>query len=461
MQTDQFELGIIGGLLVSPSGRTRCNVYVRGGKVAALSPDNMPAHKKINAEGLLILPGMVDTHVHFMDPGDASREDFLSGTRAAAQAGVTTVVEHTHSWPIRNVAELKEKLAHLTGRSQVDYGLAAHVWPEYLDQVEPLWLAGVDLFKIFTCATHGVPAITGSELRDTLCRVSAVNALALVHAEDNALTSADERRLRTLGRTDPSIVTEWRSPIAERIAVAQVTQMARWSKARVIVAHASSSEVIDIIGCLRGTAQVFVETCPQYLFLLEDEVLTEGALRKFTPPARARSVEDLESMWDALRNGKIDYVSSDHAPSTRKQKETGTIWDAPFGLPGIDTSSRLMLDAALQGRISLETLVELYSASPARIHGLYPKKGNLGVGADADIVLVDPQYTAPIDDASIASRAGWTPYRGRIVRGKLVNVILRGLEIVSEGSFSDRRAGRFLRGPGARVIGSDMTDKSP
>jgi dihydroorotase-like cyclic amidohydrolase len=205
---------------------------------------------------------------------------------------------------------------------------------------------------------------------------------------------------------------------------------------------------VELAAELKKDSSVYVETCPQYLLLLESELLVEGPLRKFTPPARARSTSELETMWTFLRTGLIDYVSSDHAPSTRAAKAEGGVWEAPFGLPGIDTTFPVMLDAALRGRLSLEQLVRLYSTAPARIHRLFPRKGNLGIGADADLVIVDPGMNRLIDSRTVLSKAGWSPFAGRSVRGGVVGVVLRGQVVLDRGAVDDRLLGRFLPGPG-------------
>ena len=451
MKVDRYDLGVIDGILVSGSGRSRQNLYVRDGRVAAVTAARLEAERVVDGGGLFVMPGMIDAHVHFMDPGDPSREDFPTGSGAAAAQGVTTVIEHTHGWPVRTPKELRRKLEHLRNRSHVDFALGAHVWPDQLDQIQPLWWSGVDFFKVFTCATHGVPATIGAHLRDALLAIDHVDGLAVVHAEDDIMTAQDEARLREMGRDDSSLLIEWRSLQAEELAVATTVILARATRARVVIAHASSPRIVELAVRLRGEGSVYVESCPQYLLLLEGELLRDGPLRKFTPPARARSTSELECMWALLSNGLIDYISSDHAPSTRAQKLAGGIWEAPFGLPGIDTTFPLMLDAALQGRISLEHLVQLYSMGPARIHRLFPRKGHLGVGADADMVIVDPTANRLIDDTTILSMAGWSPYAGRNVRGGVVDVILRGQVVVDRGVFDDRRLGQFLPGPGYRA----------
>jgi dihydroorotase (multifunctional complex type) len=450
--SERFDLAVRGGTLVRPGGRAELDVYVRDGKIAATAPRDrpLPAREELDAAGRFVLPGGVDTHVHFMDPGDASREDFPTGSAAAAARGVTTVVEHTHGWPVTDAARLAEKVEHLEGRSHVDYGLAAHVWPDKIDGLAEIWSGGATYFKAFTCETHGVPAIEAGAMLELAERLVELNATCLVHCEDDHLTASAERRLREEHRSDGGIVPAWRSREAELVSVAMVAAVARRSGARMAVAHASSAEVLDLIERERAAgADLFAESCPQYLHLREDEVLREGAFRKFTPPARIRSEGDERRMWDRFESGSIHHISSDHAPATRAQKRDGDIWSVHFGLPGVDTTFPIMTHAALAGRTSLERVVEAYCELPARLYGIRGK-GRIEVGYDADMALLDPEDSWRVSDEDVISKAGWSPYSGRELRGRFTATVLRG-EVIARGAApsGDSRRGRFLPGAGA------------
>jgi dihydroorotase len=443
-----FDLIVKGGLVVTPEGRQRTDLGVSEGRIVVVG--DLPASGQVvDAGGLIVLPGMVDTHVHLMDPGPTEREDFPTGTGAAAARGVTTIVEHTHAWPVRAAEGLAEKLAHLEGRSNVDYALAAHLWPEDVGEMTRLWMAGVAFFKIFTCSTHGVPAVEGPDLLEALETIASIGGIALVHCEDDGLTRMAEARLKSEGRADPGLLVEWRSREAELAAIAGLIVLADLSGARVTVAHVSTPLGAGIIAEARDRgADVTAEACPQYFALDEQEVEEQGALRKFTPPARIRSEGERESMWDALRSGAFSHISTDHAPSTLIQKADGDIWTAPFGLPGLDTTLPFFVDAALSGRIELEMVAELCSRAPALRYGL-SGKGSLEAGSDADFVLVDPGGRWVVRNEDIISKAGWTPYSGRVFRGSVVGTYLRGMEISRTGKPGDGRIGRFIPGPGA------------
>jgi dihydroorotase (multifunctional complex type) len=439
------DLGIEGGELVTPSGRSRLNVYASGGRITAITAARREAGEVVDASGLLVMPGMVDAHVHFMDPADPTREDFPSGTAAAVRAGVTTVIEHTHARPVITVDDLREKAAYVAGRSRVDFALGAHVWPDRLDAVDAVWGGGVAFLKVFTCTTHGVPGFSASALRELFGRVADIDALCLVHSEDEDLTSQAERELRESSRADGGVIPAWRNRDAELSAVSTVAVLARSSGARVVAAHVSHMDALD------AAPGLTIESCPQYLSFFEREVLDHGSFRKFTPPARARAQRDLDAMWNALADGRIAYISSDHAPSTAEQKLAGSIWDVHFGLPGVDTTFSVLLDGARRGRISYERIVEVYSEQPSKIYGLWPFKGRLAVGADADLVLVDPDAAWLVRNEDVLSKAGWTPFEGRTLRGRAVRTYCRGTLAMADGQVVAQPGdGRFLRRGGHR-----------
>jgi dihydroorotase len=443
------DLTVKGGLVVGPGGRQSTDLAIAGGRVIALG-DLPAAGQVIDASGLLVLPGMVDTHVHLMDPGPTEREDFPAGTRAAAARGVTTIIEHTHAHPLRAPGDVAEKVSHVTGRSNVDFGLAAHLWPEDITDMAAVWEAGVSFFKMFTCTTHGVPGLDAATVDAALKTLAEFGGRALVHCEDESLTTLAEKTLQEQGRVDSALLTEWRSREAELVAVAGVSVLCLTSGAAVTLAHVSNPVAAGIVSAARlQGADVAAEACPQYFALDEGEVTVHGALRKFTPPARIRSEDERDLMWATLRDGGYSHIATDHAPSTLEQKSMGDIWSAPFGLPGLDTTLPYFLDAALTGRIDLEDVVRLYSTAPARRYGLSPFKGSLQAGSDADFVLVDPGSRWQVRDEDILSKAGWSPFTGRMFQGSIVATYLRGRPVAENGRAADERTGVFLPGAGA------------
>jgi len=315
--------------------------------------------------------------------------------------------------------------------------------------VPHLWSAGICFFKVFTCTTHGVPGHDPAALKAHLEAAALSGAPSLLHCEDASLTEAAESLLKQQGRTDNAILLDWRNRDAELVAAAVAALLVRRTEARATVAHVSNPEVASYIAAERAKgATLAAEGCPQYFLLREDEVHEHGPLRKFTPPARARTDEDEVEMWNLLRRGVLTHMSTDHAPSTLEQKRAGDIWNVHFGLPGLDSTMSLLLDAAARGHLAYEDVVRTYSHNPAKTYGLWPKKGRLGAGSDADLVLVDPSGRRTLSHATVLSKAGWTPFDGREVTGQVVRTYLRGQLISEDGKPVDARTGSFLRGPG-------------
>jgi dihydroorotase (multifunctional complex type) len=429
-----YDLAIKNATIVTPGCRYVSHVYVHDGRIAAIGLMDLAAARTLEASGLFLLPGMVDGHVHFMDPVATEREDFITGSSAAAVGGVTTVIEHTHAGPVLSSEAVAEKARYLADRSIVDYGLIGHVWPDMIEQVPEIWRAGASAFKVFTCETHGVPAILPGDMLRLFRTVAEFDGLCLVHCEDEFITADNEHRLRAAGRSDPFVIPEWRTREAEETAVNTVALLARLSGARVIIAHASHPRVLELAWRERQLgARLWVESCPQYFYLEEHEIQSQGALRKFTPPAR--SAAEADEMWKRLERGEITHIQTDHAPATRAQKAQGggDIWPPHFGLPGVETTLTMMLNGVNEGRLSLERLVEAVAETPARLHGLYPSKGSLQVGADADLVLVDLKHERVLSDDQVISRAGWTPYAGRRVQGSPVMTFVRGQLVAENG----------------------------
>ncbi|WP_127359303.1 dihydroorotase [Actinacidiphila soli] len=451
MPETKLDLLVAGGTVVTPQGRRRANIAVRDGQIAYVGPERPAAAETVDASGLLVLPGGVDTHVHLMDPGSTDREDFPTGTSAAAASGVTTIVEHSHGTPVRTVDDLHDKRAYLRMRSNVDYGLAAHAWPGSASAVPALWAAGVTFFKLFTCTTHGVPGHTAAALKEHLTQTALCGGVSLLHCEDESLTESAEEVLRAEGRTDGGVLADWRNRDAELVAASVAALLVRRTAARATIAHVSNPEVAAYVARERAQgARLAAEGCPQYFLLREDEALDQGALRKFTPPARARTDEDEREMWQLLREGTLTHMSTDHAPSTLEQKRAGDIWNVHFGLPGLDSTMALLLDAAARGHLTYEDVARVYSEVPAKTYGLWPRKGRLAVGADADLVMVDPGAERVLRNEDVLSKAGWTPFDGRRVKGRPVRTYLRGTLVAENHKPFGERAGVFVPGAGGR-----------
>jgi allantoinase len=442
------DAAVINGVLVDSQTIYPGVIYIREGKIVGITESLEDRPKEmIDAKGLYILPGAIDGHVHMMDPGYTEREDFTTGTRAAARGGVTTVIDHHRTVPqVFGAKELLEKKSYLEKRSVVDFGLLGGLSLTNLGSLQGLWEAGALGYKGFTCELHEADALGAGNLMEILSEIRKFNGIALFHCEDDSLLKKTEERLRKEGRKDPLTVSVWRSPEAEELAVQTLIYAARKTEARVAVAHVSlPSLVLELARARAQGVSIYTETCPQYLSLTEEDLREKGPFCKFTPPARSKG--DVEKMWGYLSRGLIDMVNSDHCPYPYSQKEAGTkdIWLAPFGIPGVETAISILLDGVARGRLTLQQIVSLRSERQAMIYGLAEQKGFLRVGCDADLVFVDMKRKRRLDHSEIVSKCGWTPYHGREVTGDVVLTMVRGKIVMQEGKILGEPGwGRFV-----------------
>ena len=442
------DLAIINGLLVDSKSIYPGVLSIREGKIVGItqSLENHP-QEVIDAKGLYILPGAIDGHVHMMDPGYTDREDFTTGTRAAARGGVTTVIDHHRTIPqVFGAKELSEKREYLKTRSIVDFGLLGGLSLTNLENLKGLWEAGALGFKGFTCELHEADALGIGNLIEILEEIRKFNGIALFHCEDDSLLKKTEERLRKQGRKDPLSVSEWRSPEAEELAVRTLIYAAKKTGARVAVAHTSlPSIVLEQAAARAQGVPIYTETCAQYLYLTEEDLKAKGPFVKFTPPPRKK--EDVEKMGWCLAQGLIDMVNSDHCPYPREEKEAGLedIWRAPFGIPGVETVIAILLDGVANGKWTLSRVTEVRSEKPAIIYGLVGQKGFLRVGNDADLIFVDMKRKRCLDNGQILSKCGWTPYHGKEMAGDVVLTMVRGKVVMREGKvIGEPGWGRFV-----------------
>jgi len=442
------DLAIINGLLVDSKSIYPGVLSIREGKIVGItqSLENHP-QEVIDAKGLYILPGAIDGHVHMMDPGYTDREDFTTGTRAAARGGVTTVIDHHRTIPqVFGAKELSEKREYLKTRSIVDFGLLGGLSLTNLGNLKGLWEAGALGFKGFTCELHEADALGIGNLIEILEEIRKFNGIALFHCEDDSLLKKAEERLRKQGRKDPLSVSEWRSPEAEELAVRTLIYAAKKTGARVAVAHTSlPSIVLEQAAARAQGVPIYTETCAQYLYLTEEDLKAKGPFVKFTPPPRKK--EDVEKMGWCLAQGLIDMVNSDHCPYPREEKEAGLhdIWRAPFGIPGVETVISILLEGVAAGKWTLSKVAEVRSEKPAMIYGLVGQKGFLRVGNDADLIFVDMKRKRCLDNGQILSKCGWTPYHGKEMAGDVVLTMVRGKVVMREGKvIGEPGWGRFV-----------------
>lgn len=445
-----YDTKIVGGTIVTATDQFAGTVAITDGTIAAiLEPDqSIDAKHTINATGKHLLPGGVDPHVHMMDPGNTDREDFPTGTAAAAAGGITTVGEHHRTDPTVLTAEiLTDKRDYLADRARVDFGLLAGGHPDNVDSIEALEAEGTLAYKSFTCEVHGVPALKSADMHAVYEEIERVGGISMVHPEDELMLNANEERIRASGRTNGSVIPEWRSKEAEQIAVSTTLQIAKQTGVPFWFAHLSHPELVDQVNRYKQMGvEVYAESCPHYFYLTREDVEEDAPYTMFTPPARTES--DRDELWDRLAAGEIDMINADHAPSTKEQKATGedNVFEAPFGIPGVETVLPLMLNGVSEGKVSLERIVEVFASNPAKILDLYPRKGSLQVGADADVTVVDLDYERTLRDEDIVAKCGWTPFDGMTITGDVDTTIVRGTPVYQDGDVvGDPGHGEFVQ----------------
>lgn len=435
------DLLIKNGTIVTPTATFVADISVSGEKIDSLlmlGIANENEYKKVfDATGKYIMPGAIDGHTHPMDPGFTDREDFEHATMAAAIAGTTTIIDHHRTEPpVYSVEPLLNKISYLETKSCVDFGLKGGISPTNTAELEKMWNAGITGFKTFTCDLHGVKAMHTNFLMKAFTEVARINGTVLIHCEDNGVCSFNEEKLKSDGRTDFMSQWEWRSKLAERIAVKTVIDIAKETGCRVIIAHVSQPELLEEIKKARDEGhELFAESCPHYFYLTPADLEKQGPWVKFTPPMNTE--EKKQRLWELFNLGYVTVIGSDHCPYQKSVKEPGlkNIWDAPNGIPGIDTTLLLMVNGVNQGYTSINQVVECMCENPAKVYGLYPNKGTLQPGSDADIVVVDMEKEYIICNKDIISKCGWSPFNGTRIKGMPIATFLRGRLIAENRKF--------------------------
>jgi allantoinase len=442
------------GRVVTRHGVVVADLGLTGGIVAEISAHPLRGRRDIDAAGLVVLPGAVDLHVHFNEPGRTHWEGWARGSRAAAAGGVTTVVEMPlNSIPATVSADtLRAKVAAASGQSMVDFALWGGLTPGNLAQLPALAEAGAIGFKAFMSdsATPEFPCVDDGVLLAGLERARDLGLPLAVHAENDAITRDAATRMRAQGRRDPGAWTESRPPLAELEAIQRALLLARRARCGLHVVHMTLPEGSASISAARAAGQaVTVETCPHYLTLVDDDLVRLGPVAKCAPPLRDRGRQD--ALWASVLRGDIDCVTSDHSPCPTDDKIRGTedIWAAWGGITGIQTLVPLTLTEGVHRRgLSLVRVAELIAGGAARIAGLWPRKGEILVGADADLMIVDLDRAWRVDAAWLESRHKHSPFIGRDIKGWIAGVLLRGETIVEDGGIAGAPRGRWLRRAG-------------
>jgi len=430
------DLVIRGGTVVSHDGIAEADVAIADGRIVAIGAGADTGQPSFDATGLHLLPGVIDSQVHFREPGMDHKEDLASGTAAAAMGGVVAVFEMPNTQPgTVTPAALADKLDRAAGRAWVDHAFYAGATAENVDDLAELEsLAGCAGIKLFMGASTGDLLV--SEDHDIARVLAAGRRRMAIHAEDEP--RLQERRHLAEGRVHAH--AEWRDAISALTATERLVRLARAARRRIHVLHITTAEEVAFLAAHKDIATV--EVTPQHLTLAAPEAYDRlGTFAQMNPPIR--DAHHREALWQGVQSGLFDVVGSDHAPHTREEK-AGEYPNTPSGMPGVQTLLPLLLDHCNAGRLTLQRLVDLTSAGAARIFGL-AAKGRLAVGYDGDVTLVDLKREQVIEGSWLASKCGWSPFEGETVRGWPVATVLRGRVIMRDGELLGSPCGRPVR----------------
>ena len=445
------------GLVITENGEKQADIYIENDTVKQIEKHlSMKADRIIDAVGKIIIPGGIDVHTHLHLPmGNIfSSDDFETGTRAAAFGGTTTIIDFAQQAKNQSLLEAFDARLREAGKSLIDYGLHMIIvdFPEQrFGEMDELVKNGVTSFKLFTAYPDRLMVDDDTLLR-TLQQTGKNGGLVCVHAEDSEMIDARIVKALREGKIEPKYHATTRPAEVEAKAVQRVIKLAQNAKSPVYFVHISCSESLDYIRQAQSEGQqVYAETCPQYLFTSIEDLDRphfEGAKYVFTPPPRERWNQ--EKLWNGLRNRSLQIVSTDHCPfNFRGDKELGRVdfTKIPNGAPGIENRLQLLYHFGVAGgKISIHRWVELLSTMPAKLFGLYPKKGTIAVGSDADIVIWNPLTEYIISASTHHMQVDYSLYEGWQLHGNAETVISRGELLVDKNEwFGTAGRGKFLR----------------
>jgi len=425
-----LDLLIRNAMLVTPTGQQQSDIAIADGRFAVIAPagtlDASP-EQTVDAAGLLALPGLIDEHVHFRQPGLEHEEDWQSGSLAAVMGGVTTVLEMPNTAPpTASVAAARSKLEIADAGAWCDFGIFG-LPAESEEQTRRLAESGLIVgLKVFLGpTTGGLPAPSDDRLLAVLGMAREVGLRVGFHAEDAAIVTEREAVLRSAGRNDPLAHLDARPVEAEVAAIERIGRLLLESGARGHVFHLTSADGLAAVERERATGvDLTCEVTPHHLLLDLSAYEAAGGLARVNPPLRGEP--HASALLAALADGRIDCLGSDHAPHLAQDKRRASIWEVPSGFAGVETLLPLMLTAVAGGRLSLERLASATSERPAAAWGLAPAKGSVHVGADADLVLVDPTLAGTIRADALHGKNNLSPFEGRATVGGPVATIVRG-----------------------------------
>lgn len=436
--------------ILTEKGLIEGGLTIEKGVIAKIGAESKlgNADTTVNVNGKLLVPGLVDLHVHFREPGFTHKEDFLTGSRAAAAGGVTTIVDEPNNSPVTNSLEtIKNKIEIIKGKAYVDFSLQMATYADKLGEIAKAREYGIKAFPVFD-ELGGKP--TGMEnttvLREAIKNVKAVEGLALLNCRESDLVVGTMNKIREEGRKKLSDYMEHFPHVAESLGGSKRILLAHEVGVQAHFREVSTAETVEMLMLMKGYMDnITAEVRPDHLFLNIENTRELGPFAQQWTPLRTE--KDSEALWKALKDGTVNVIASDHATHALDEKEPGLedIWKSPPGLPAIESMLPLLLTAVSKGKLGLERLFECVSANPAKVLGLYQRKGAIKVGSDADIIVIDLKKESVIRGEESKAKTHWTPYEGWKTTGSVEATYVRGILTYSEGEIVGTPGqGKFL-----------------
>lgn len=442
----KYDLAIKNGSIVTSKEIMRANVYTRNGVISVITEADYAADNEIDATDLCILPGVIDAHVHYREPGMTEKNDFFHGSMSSAIGGCTTVFDMPNTIPLVDTAEhVRYKLHAIEGKSFVDYCLWGIIVGNDISRIKELYDSGIVAYKIFLGSSSGLVASPEEgALYDAMCEIAKTGLIVGFHAEDRGFSEYYEKLFKEQGRGKYQDFEIARSKISEALAIARLATLTRYSKARSHILHLSSKDGLDICrAAQREGITLTAETCPQYLFLKSGDYKKLGNYMKAQPPVRES--EDQDAMIEGMLDGSIQLVCSDSAPQlTELKRDDMMFWEIPSGIDLSEYMVSIMLTLVNKGKMSLEDYVRVSSENPAKLYGIYPKKGAMLPGSDADFTIVDMNKNITLREEDAHGKQHFNLLKGWKLKGVPVYTILRGKVVVDHGKVAEEPEGVFL-----------------
>lgn len=460
----KYEHLIKNGTIVNDDTSYQANIYINDGKIAVITKDVLDANVNTvtDAEGYFVLPGLIDTHVHSRDGGGLHKEDFYHSTQAAAAGGITTIFEMPNTNPpINNVENFNKQVENLSEKAHVNFGLWGICLGELnINDLQELSKAGVIGFKYFwgyavnkenyqlvynydESMTDVIPPCDDGEVFNMFKEVTKTGKIMAVHAENSELINSLSDTANDSDKNEYDNAVEKRPSLAEELTIQTGISFAKELGTKFHVLHISSKEGVELVENARKNGlNVTGETCPHYLFLTNQDFKHIGNNMKVYPLVKYK--EDKERLWKGIREGTLSLVCSDHAPHTEDEKK-GHFNEIPAGMCGVETLVPLMLNAVSEGEITLNDVVSLLSTEPSKLFGLYPQKGSIKAGADADITIVDMNHEKMIKKDDLHSKSKVTAYDGFNIKGAPVATIVNGVTVMEKGAIITNNSGKFIK----------------